>query len=261
MDLNDSINKSYEKNGYYIIRDVIKSKLVKEVQDHVKWLQNKYPKIRPEAFHHDLLVNDPFIHKLLNNKNMLDIVEMIIGPDIALFGAHYIAKKPNDGKPVGWHQDGSYWPLEPMNVVSIWLAGTDSNKSNGCMRVIPGTQNKKLIKASEMIKLDTEDYVLDLAISKSDIDCQKAVDVELNAGDISIHNPSIVHGSNANLSDSWRIGLTLRFIPTSTYVNRANWECILLRGRPNDAVKNNYVPKPVFKESEHMYFSGYKNFL
>ena len=67
--------------------------------------------------------------------------------------------------------------------------------------------------------------------------------------------------SNANLSDSWRIGLTLRFIPTSTYVNRANWDCILLRGRPNDAVKNNYVPKPIFKKGEHMYFSGYKNFL
>ena len=79
---------------------------------------------------------------------MLDIVEMIIGPNIALFGAHYIAKRPKDGKPVGWHQDGSYWPLEPMNVVSVWLAGTESFKKNGCMRVIPGTHNKKLLKPS-----------------------------------------------------------------------------------------------------------------
>ena len=261
MNLGLSFNQFYQENGYAIIPDVIGSDLVGEVQNHVMWLQSKYPDIRAEAFHHDLLINDPFIHKLLDNNIMLDIIEGVIGSDIALFGAHYIAKRPRDGKPVGWHQDGSYWPLEPMNVVSIWLAGTDSNKSNGCMRVIPGTQNKKLIKASEMMKLDTDDYVLDLAISKSDIDSQKAVDVELNAGDISIHNPSIVHGSNANLSDSWRIGLTLRFIPTSTYVNRANWECILLRGRPNDAVKNNYVPKPIFKKGEHMYFSGYKKFL
>ena len=192
---------------------------------------------------------------------MLDIVEMIIGPDIALFGAHYIAKKPNDGKPVGWHQDGSYWPLEPMNVVSIWLAGTDSNKSNGCMRVLPGTQNSKLMKPSQMIKLDTKDYVLDLAISKDDIDSSNAVDVELSSGDISIHNPSIIHGSNANLSDNWRIGLTLRFIPTSTYVNRENWQCILLRGNPKNGVKNNYIQRPIFKDGEHMYFSGYEHFL
>ncbi|MFL3013939.1 MAG: phytanoyl-CoA dioxygenase family protein [Candidatus Neomarinimicrobiota bacterium] len=261
MYLNDSINKSYDKKGYSIIRDVIEPKLVKEVQSHVRWLQNKYPKIRPEAFHHDLLVNDPFVHNLLDNKNMLDIVEMIIGPDIALFGAHYIAKKPNDGKPVGWHQDGSYWPLEPMNVVSIWLAGTDSNKSNGCMRVLPGTQNSKLMKPSQMIKLDNKDYVLDLAISNDDLDSSNAVDVELSSGDISIHNPSIIHGSNANLSDHWRIGLTLRFIPTSTFVNRENWECILLRGSPKNGVKNNYIQRPTFKDGEHMYFSGYEHFL
>ena len=148
-----------------------------------------------------------------------------------------------------------------MNVVSIWLAGTDSNKSNGCMRVLPGTQNSKLMKPSQMIKLDTKDYVLDLAISKDDIDSSNAVDVELSSGDISIHNPSIIHGSNANLSDNWRIGLTLRFIPTSTYVNRQNWECILLRGSPKSGVKNNYIKSPIFKDGEHMYFSGYEHFL
>ena len=261
MHINKLIKQDYNNTGYAIIRSVIKPDLVDEVQKHVEWLQNKYPKIRPEAFHHDLLVNDPFIHKLLNNQNMLDIVEMIIGPNIALFGAHYIAKRPKDGKPVGWHQDGSYWPLEPMNVVSIWLAGTESFKRNGCMRVIPGTQNKKLLKPSQMIKLDTKDYVLDLAISSDDIDDSEAVDVELNPGDISIHNPSIIHGSNSNFSNRWRIGLTLRFIPTSTYVNRQNWSCILLRGNPAKGVNNYYASRPRFDKRENFEFKGFENYL
>ena len=235
---------------------MIDPELVSEVEDHVHWLSKKYPDTRPEAFHHSLLVHDPFIHHLLDNKNLLDIIEAIIGPDIALFGAHYIAKKPYDGKPVGWHQDGSYWPLEPMEVVSVWLAGTDSTTENACMRVIPGTQNKKMLKPSEMINLDTEEYVLDLAIRPGDIDDADAVDIELKAGDISIHNPSIVHGSNSNVSDKWRIGLTLRYIPTSTYVNREGWDCILLRGKPTSWIKNNYTKKPVFDPSEHMPFSG-----
>ena len=261
MYLSKIIKQDYNNNGYAIIRSVIEPDLVEEVQKHVEWLQNKYPKIRPEAFHHDLLVNDPFIHKLLNNQNMLDIVEMIIGPNIALFGAHYIAKRPKDGKPVGWHQDGSYWPLEPMNVVSVWLAGTESFKKNGCMRVIPGTHNKKLLKPSQMIKLDTENYVLDLAISSDDIDDSEAVDVELNPGDISIHNPSIIHGSNSNFSNTWRIGLTLRFIPTSTYVNRQNWSCILLRGNPAKGVDNYYASKPRFDKRENFKFKGFENYL
>ena len=254
--MSNALKKKYDKNGYAIIRDVIDPELVSEVEDHVHWLSKKYPDTRPEAFHHSLLVHDPFIHHLLDNKNLLDIIEAIIGPDIALFGAHYIAKKPYDGKPVGWHQDGSYWPLEPMEVVSVWLAGTDSTTENACMRVIPGTQNKKMLKPSEMINLDTEEYVLDLAIRPGDIDDADAVDIELKAGDISIHNPSIVHGSNSNVSDKWRIGLTLRYIPTSTYVNREGWDCILLRGKPTSGIKNNYAKKPVFDPSEHMPFSG-----
>jgi len=254
--MSNALKKEYDKNGYAIIRDVIDPELFSEVEDHVHWLSKKYPDTRPEAFHHSLLVHDPFIHHLLDNKNLLDIIEAIIGPDIALFGAHYIAKKPYDGKPVGWHQDGSYWPLEPMEVVSVWLAGTDSTTENACMRVIPGTQNKKMLKPSEMINLDTEEYVLDLAIRPGDIDDADAVDIELKAGDISIHNPSIVHGSNSNVSDKWRIGLTLRYIPTSTYVNREGWDCILLRGKPTSGIKNNYAKKPVFDPSEHMPFGG-----
>ena len=252
----DGLKKEYNKNGYAIVRNVIDPNLVSEVESHVQWLSNKYPDTRPEAFHHSLLVHDPFIHHLLDSEKLLDVIESIIGPDIALFGAHYIAKKPHDGKPVGWHQDGSYWPLEPMEVVSVWLAGTDSTTENACMRVIPGTQNKKMLKPSEMINLDTEEYVLDLAIRPGDIDDADAVDIELKAGDISIHNPSIVHGSNSNVSDKWRIGLTLRYIPTSTYVNREGWDCILLRGKPTSGIKNNYAKKPVFDPSEHMPFGG-----
>ena len=251
-----TLKKEYDINGYAIVRNVIDPELVSEVENHVHWLSKKHPDTRPEAFHHSLLVHDPFIHHLLDSEKILDVIESIIGPDIALFGAHYIAKKPHDGKPVGWHQDGSYWPLEPMEVVSVWLAGTDSTTENACMRVIPGTQNKKMVKPSEMINLDTEEYVLDLAIRPGDIDDTEAVDIELKAGDISIHNPSIVHGSNSNVSDKWRIGLTLRYIPTSTYVNRDGWDCILLRGKPSREIKNNYAKKPVFDPSEHMPFSG-----
>ncbi len=228
--------------------------MANEVENHVHWLSKKYPDIRPEAFHHHLLIHDPFIHHLLKQREILDIVEQIIGSDIALFGAHYIAKKPFNGKPVGWHQDGSYWSLEPMDVVSVWLAGTRSIKENACMRVIPGTQNKRLLDPSEMMGVDTEEYVLDLAIHPDEIDESKAVDIELNAGDISIHNPFIIHGSNANVSNQWRVGLTLRYIPTSTYVNREGWECILLRGNAKEKINNNYANRPKFIEGKHMPF-------
>ena len=250
-----NLKRKYERDGYAIIRNVISTKLAKEIENHIDWLTKKHPNTRPEAFHHNMLIHDPFIHHILDQKSILDIVETIIGPNIALFGAHYIAKRPLSGQPVGWHQDGSYWPLEPMDVVSVWLAGTHSTKSNACMKVIPGTQNKKLMKPSEMIKLDTRDYVLDLAIHPDHIDESSSVDIELAPGDISIHNPFIIHGSNANVSYQWRFGLTLRYIPTTTFVNRDGWECALLRGNKHKNISNNYVDKPDFRKKEHMPFN------
>ena len=129
------------------------------------------------------------------------------------------------------------------------------------MKVIPGTQNKKLLKPSEMKKVDLKKYVLDLAIHPSDLDTSKAVNIELNPGDMSIHNPFIVHGSNANNSSNWRIGLTLRYIPTSTLVLKDNWECVLLRGSRKKEIKNNYIKRPRFKQKEHMKFKQYKRFI
>jgi len=251
----DYINR-YNNDGYAIIKNVLEPEIIRELNKHVMWLREKNPHIRPESFHHHLLVKDPFIHYLLHQEKLLNIVQNIIGPNIALFGAHYIAKKPIDGKPVGWHQDGSYWPLKPMEVLSVWIACTKSEKNNACMRVIPGSQNLKIMKPSEMVKLDLNQYVLDLAIDSSKIDDSKAVDIELNPGDISIHNPLIIHGSNSNYSKNWRIGLTLRYIPTTTFVDKKNWDCILLRGEPKETVKNNYIDRPSYKKSLHMPFRG-----
>src|SRR2546426_172787 len=80
------------------------------------------------------------------DERLLDIAEQFLGRNIALFASHYIAKPPRDGQPVLWHQDGSYWPLQPMEVVSMWLAADDSTPENGCMRVIPQTHRMDLQK-------------------------------------------------------------------------------------------------------------------
>ena len=128
------------------------------------------------------------------------------------------------------------------------------------MQLIPGTHKKRLYKPSEMQKMDLDEYVLDLAIDPRKLDESKAVDIELNPGDISIHNPFIIHGSNSNKSKEWRIGLTLRYIPTSTFVNRKNWECVFLRGKVEEEIKNIYVKRPIFDYKHHMAFDAIESF-
>jgi ectoine hydroxylase-related dioxygenase (phytanoyl-CoA dioxygenase family) len=250
------LRNTYDEQGYVIARNAIDAELAAETEAHVYWLLKKHPDTRPEQLHHELLVNDPFMHRLVGDDRLLDIVEQFIGPHIALFAAHYIAKRPYDGQAVLWHQDGTYWPLEPMEVTTIWLAATDSTVENGCMRVLPGTQHNRLLSRAELQDVDDGKNVLASGIHPSQIDDSDVIDIELKAGDVSIHNPRIIHGSNANTSDKWRVGLTLRYIPTSTWVKRETHENILLRGQPAPGVANRYATKPRFIPGEHMPFRG-----
>src|SRR5262249_37324051 len=153
-------------------------------------------------------------------------------PDIALFASAYLCKPPRDGQPVLWHQDGSYWPLDPMEVVTLWLAVDDSTPENGCMRVIPGSHKSEL--APILPRMDIAN-ALSSGMDESLVDSAKATDVVLCAGDVSIHHPNIVHGSNANLSDRRRCGLTIRYIPTTTRIligeNERFPSAFLLRGK------------------------------
>ena len=250
-----TLRQEYDESGFCIAREVIDPGLAAETVDHVHWLVKRNPDLRPERLHHQLLMHDPFMHRLVCDDRLVDIAEQFLGPNVAMFAAHYIAKKPGTGQAVQWHQDGSYWPLEPMEVTTLWVAGTDSTVANGCMRVLPGTHARKLLKRSDMVDLDTDKFVLEVGIHPDDIDEADAVNLELKAGDISIHHPTIIHGSNANTSDQWRVGLTLRYIPTSTKV-KTDFPSIMCRGEVVPDIDNDYAPRPRYVEGEHMPFAA-----
>lgn len=248
------VRAHYEEEGWAVVRGVIDQNLVEEARQHVDWLLERNPGTRPEQLHHTLIPNDPFWVRLVSDDRLLDVVEQLIGPNIALFASHYICKRPRDGQAVLWHQDGSYWPLEPMEVITIWLALDTCTPENGCMRVIPGTHKEALHAVHERHDVDN---VLQSGMDETLVDESKAVDVILGPGDVSIHHPNVVHGSEGNTSDRWRRGLTIRYIPTSTEVTEKNWPSVmLLRGTPKPGVYNNYVPFPRYREGEHFPFAG-----
>jgi len=247
------IRAQYDRDGYVIVRGVLDKDLIAEASEHVEWVAKRNPERRPEYLIQDLVADDPFWVRLISDDRLLDVAEKFIGPNIALFASHYLSKPPYDGMPVLWHQDGSYWPLAPMEVVTLWLAVDDSTPENGCMRVIPRTQHLSLqeLKANTKIK-----NVLSSEIDGSFVEESKAVDVILDAGDVSVHHPNIIHGSNANTSPKRRCGLTIRYIPTTTRITSTPWPCdFLLRGNAVSGV-NDYKQRPRYVAGKHMAFRG-----
>lgn len=244
--------EQFERDGYAIFRQVIDSELINEVNDHVEWLQRQHAGVRPEQLGHVFLRDDPFWVRLVSDPRLLDVAEQFIGPDIALFASHYIAKPPYSGQPVLWHQDAAFWPLDPMNVVTLWLAVDHSTPENGCVRVIPGSHRRQV----EQLRPNTAvENVLGHEIAV-DVDESRAVDIVLAPGDVEVHHPNIVHGSNANTSPRRRCGLTIRYIPTSTRITDPEVpypSAFHLRGAPG---VNTYQPRPKYDETRHFPFAG-----
>lgn len=216
------ILRQYDRAGFVILRDVIDADLINEVQAHVDWLQRSYPDARPEQLGRPQVRLDAFWVSLAADDRLLDIAELFVGPDIALFASHYIVKPPYRGRAILWHKDGSHWPLEPMEAVTIWLAVDPATPDNGCLRVIPGTHRQ----------------------TADEVDESQAVDVVLDAGDVEVHHPNVLHGSRPNTSPQRRCGLTMRYIPTSTRIASVEQpypSAFHLRGRPG---VNVYQPLP-----------------
>ena len=255
------LRPQFDRDGYVIARNVIDMDLVEETRSHIQWLLDRNPGTRPEQLHHTLMTRDPFWVRLVGDDRLLDVAQEFIGPNIALFASHYIAKPPFNGEAVLWHQDGSFWPLEPMEVVTLWLSADEVTPENGCMRVIPRTQHLDLQAVMERKDVPN---VLSASMDEGLVDEKQAVDIILGPGDVSVHHPNIIHGSNANTSPRWRRGLTIRYIPASTRIKTENDEtwasAFLLRGQAVPGV-NKYQPRPKFIEGESMPFRGWEQWI
>jgi hypothetical protein len=152
---------------------------------------------------------------------VLDLVEPIIGPDIALFSSHFICKPRGNGKRVPWHEDSHYWKtmIAPVEVVTVWLAIDPSSKENGCMFVIPRTHNTGRQGFSDYYDLKPGEAVFPDEIEAAQRDTGKAVPVELQPNQCSLHDGRIIHGSEANTSNRRRCGYTMRYMSTRVRAN------------------------------------------
>ena len=174
-------------------------------------------------------------HDLCRTPEILDYVEDILGPNFVQWGGQFFHKEPKSGSVVPWHQDAQYWPLKPANAVTVWLAVYDTDKENGAMKVVSGSHKK----GSNGFKHHTNNashLVLDQEVSEDQIDQDNIVYMDLKAGEISLHNDALLHGSDPNNSDRRRCGITMRFSPTNVKGDLNEWpffETQLARGFDN----------------------------
>lgn len=172
----------------------------------------------------------PWVHQIITHPRLLDRIESLLGPNLLAWNTTWFTKMPGEKTYVSWHQDGTYWNLRPAEVVTAWVALSPATSANGCMRVIPGTHTKPAMAHRETYDPDNAlSRGQDIAVK---VDEAQAVDLQLQPGEASLHHIWIVHGSNANLSTTPRIGIAIRYTrPEVVQESPVKPLAMLVRGR------------------------------
>lgn len=166
-------------------------------------------------------------YDLATHPRIVDLVASLIGDDVLVWGTLILSKPPHDDAFIAWHQDGAYADfLGDAPSVSAWIALSDSTLQSGCMRVVPGSQKTKL---EHREKADARNLLSHGQEIEATVDEETAIDVELRAGEMSLHHVDIIHGSNPNRANWWRTGFIVRY--STPRMLRAPTALVVARGR------------------------------
>ena len=244
MKLSKKQLENYERDGFLFPIEVFSDAEIARFRDAFEALLESSQARSPKRFDRLHLFFD-WAHQIVTHHKLLDVVEPILGDDILVYGTLVFLKQPHDSRYASWHQDGFYSRLHLTPSTSAWIALTPSYRANGCMRVIPGSHKLGLLDHENVSE---DPHILNRRGERitAPVDESQAVDVELRAGQLSLHQSTIIHGSNPNVSDEPRIGFIVRFVTS----DMKNPDTRLLRVRGTGDCSHLDLAEPPPKDSQ-----------
>ena len=209
-----TFSHAYAGDGHIAIREMKPSPNATKIEDEISKLFRIHSK--------------GIFNEFINDENLCNILEDILGPNIDCFLSQFIFKNPGAwGQP--WHQDSSYFPFDREPQVAAWLATSEATLENGCLVVLPGSHQESL---HEHLPDDREGSNYGYTeIKDHDFSLEKPI--LLNRGDLLLFHSFLMHKSYDNKSDSRRTAMVYHFAETGTgygEVDSPTNEWISIRG-------------------------------
>ena len=230
--------EQYHDEGFIAPVRVISENEALSIKNQLEKVEADFPDEINAQSRNNLHLSFAFLDALAHNTIIVDAMEDLIGPDIALWASVMFIKEPSSKQYVSWHQDATYMGLDSIDFPTPWIALSPSNRDTGCMTMISGSHHSEI-----QIHKDTfaENNILTRGQVIPEVDKSKAIDLILEPGEMSIHHGAIIHGSQPNNSDQRRIGFSLQsYVPPSIkqVVGRNIWTHIRGKKRQdNDGIE------------------------
>ena len=215
----------YREHGYVFPKYRLPASLLAELRSALDGLLAGYTDVKQEDLANPHMLPptagpdvNPFM-RAARQPEVLGMLSQVLGPDLVLWITRVLCKPAAKGREVPWHQDGEYWPMRPLSTCSVWLALDPVSTANGCMRFIPGSHKKQEPYRHHVS--NRENIVLNLELDQDQFDEADAVNVELEAGQMSLHDVRLIHGSLANTSGQRRAALIMRYMPAGSHYDRS----------------------------------------
>ena len=131
-------------------------------------------------------------------------------------------KEPLSSTHYGWHQDAARIQVNPAFVI-VYISISDATTENGCLRVIPGSNQR--IEAFHLVS-----YAERQVARVSHVDESNAVDMVLRQGQVGIFDCNTIHGSSSNNSRNRRFALVNDYTPAAAQQSVGTGSGQLVRG-------------------------------
>jgi hypothetical protein len=211
--LTDAQVAQYDRDGFLFPIDAFSPEEAREFRDRLEHFEQRDGRLFGKGHNFKPHLLFPWVDALVRHPAVLDPVEDIIGPDIRLFHFTIWPKSPGDPAYVSWHQDATYFGLEPAVHITAWVALTDVPVESGAVEVVPGSHVRGQLHHGQFA--DDTNLLSRGQTLTTDFARDNTVFMTLKPGQMSLHHTHLIHRSGPNLSNDRRIGFGISYIPTS----------------------------------------------
>jgi non-haem Fe2+, alpha-ketoglutarate-dependent halogenase len=220
--------EQFQRDGFYFPVAVMTAAEARTYRDRLEAAERQEGGPLQSNRRHKVHLLFRWANELVRHPRILDAVEDLIGPNLLCWTTNFFIKEANNPAFVSWHQDATYWGLDPDDVVTAWLALSDAPIESGAMKFLPGSHRRRKLPHHDTFHPDNLlSRGQEIAVVVDDAD---GVFVPLRAGEASLHHVKLVHGSEPNRTGDRRIGLAIRYIPPHVRQLKVRDSATLVRG-------------------------------